>query len=104
YMLGSLDEILLFNRALSGAEINAIYSAGSAGLVRAPEFTGTQALGNGQFQLNLRGQTGKTFSIYSSADLGSWVPLNTVSNSTGQIEFIDNSATNSQSFYRASQP
>ena len=35
YTLGSLDEILLFNRALSGAEISAIYSASCAGLCRA---------------------------------------------------------------------
>jgi hypothetical protein len=104
YMLGSLDEMLLFNRVLSGLEINVIFSAGSAGLVRAPEFSGIQALGNGQFQSSLRGQTGKTFSIYSSADLATWTRLNTVANPTGQIEFIDTSATNHQSFYRASQP
>src|SRR5262249_11165092 len=36
YMLGNLDELMLFNRPLSAEQINAIYLAGSAGLVRAP--------------------------------------------------------------------
>jgi GH25 family lysozyme M1 (1,4-beta-N-acetylmuramidase) len=105
YMLGSLDEIMLFNRALSGPEINAIYSAGSAGLVRAPEFTGTVPLGNSQFQLNLQGMTGKSFSIYSSPDLDTWTRLTTgLANPTGAIQFTDTTATNAQTFYRASQP
>jgi GH25 family lysozyme M1 (1,4-beta-N-acetylmuramidase) len=104
YMLGSLDEILLFNRALSSSEINAIYAAGSAGLVRAPEFTGTLPLGDGQFGLNLRGITGEPFTIYSSPDLAAWTSLGTAPNPTGAVQFIDNSATNAQNFYRASQP
>ena len=104
YMLGSLDEIQLFNRALSGPEINAIYAAGGAGLVRAPEFTGISPVGDGQILLNLRGQTGKGFTIYASPDFATWMSLGTPSNPTGSIQFPDNSATNSQNFYRATQP
>jgi GH25 family lysozyme M1 (1,4-beta-N-acetylmuramidase) len=104
YMLGSLDEILLFSRALSGSEIIAIYAAGSAGLVRAPEFTGTTPLGNGRFQLNLRGQTGKNFTIYASSDLATWTTLGSVPNPSGSTQYTDNSATNAQTLYRASQP
>ena len=104
YMLGSLDEIMLFNRALGGSEINAIYAAGSAGLVRAPEFTGTLPLGNGQFQLSLKGKTGKNFTIYSSPDLVNWTSLGAAANPGGIIQYTDNSATNAQTFYRASQP
>jgi GH25 family lysozyme M1 (1,4-beta-N-acetylmuramidase) len=104
YLLGSLDEILLFNRALSSPEINAIHSAGSAGLVRAPEFTGMLPLGNSQFRLSLKGQTGKSFTIYTSQDLFNWTSLNTVPNPTGSIQFTDNSATNAQTLYRARQP
>ncbi len=104
YMLGNLDEIMLFNRALTVPEINAISAAGSSGLVRAPEFTGIQSLGNGQFQLNLRGQTGKNFTIYSSQDLAAWTHLVSVPNPAGSIQFTDNSATNAQTLYRATQP
>ncbi|HEX7596712.1 MAG TPA: hypothetical protein VF518_00765 [Polyangia bacterium] len=105
YMLGSLDEIMLFNRALSSAQIHTIYAAGSAGLVRVPQFTGGAPLGNNQFSLNLRGQTGKTFSIYRSLDLTAWTRIGTgIANSTGSTSWTDTGATNALNFYRISVP
>ena len=104
YMLGGLDEILLFNRALGGSEIAAIYSAGSAGLVRAPEITSASKVASAQFQFKLRGITGKNFTIHSSPDLVGWTALSTVPNPAGSTTFTDNTATNAQTFYRASQP
>ncbi|HWW01686.1 MAG TPA: GH25 family lysozyme [Candidatus Acidoferrum sp.] len=104
YMLGNLDEVMLFNRALTSSEISAIWAAGGSGLVRAPEFTGMQSMGNGQFQLNLRGQTGKNFTIYTSRDLATWTFLTSSPNPSGGLLFMDNSATNALTFYRASQP
>jgi hypothetical protein len=104
YLLASVDEIMLFNRALSGAEVSSLYTAGVTGFVHAPEFTAVQALGSSQFQLNLKGLTGKNFSIYLSLDFTTWTKLGSVANPTGTILYIDNSATNDQSFYRASQP
>ena len=104
YMLGAVDEILCFNRALSATEINAIYSAGSAGLVRAPEFTGTAPLAPGSFQVSLRGQTGKSFSLYSSLDLINWTFLAIIPNPTGSAQYTDSAATTDLKFYRASQP
>jgi hypothetical protein len=89
YMLGSLDEILVFHRALSSTEIGAIYSAGSAGLVRAPEFTGISSDGNGQITLNLRGQTGKTFTLYSSTNFLDWNFLGTTANPAGALQYLD---------------
>lgn len=41
---GSLDEISLYNRALSAGEINAIYSAGADGKCKAPNITGPPLL------------------------------------------------------------
>jgi GH25 family lysozyme M1 (1,4-beta-N-acetylmuramidase) len=104
YMLGSLDEILLFNRALGASEINAIYAAGSAGLVRTPQFTSLLPMGGGQFGLTLRGQTSKSLTIYSSQDLLAWRRLATLPNPAGSITFTDNTATNPVTLYRASQP
>jgi hypothetical protein len=104
YLLASVDEIMLFNRALSGAEVSSLYAAGQTGFVHAPEFTAAQALGSSQFQLNLKGLTGKNFSIYRSPDFTTWTKLSSIANPTGTILYIDNSATNDQSFYRASQP
>jgi len=83
FMNGRLDEILLFNRVLSSGEISAIYAAGSSGLVRSPEFLGIQPLGKGHFRLNLRGQTGKGFTIYASPDLTAWASLGGVPTSNG---------------------
>jgi hypothetical protein len=40
FTLASLDEIMTFNKALTPSQINAIYSAGGAGLVRAPQILG----------------------------------------------------------------
>jgi hypothetical protein len=105
FMLGSLDEVVFFNRALGAAEVNAIYSAGSAGLCRTPEFTGTPQPGNGQLGLNLRGLTGKSFTIYASTNLVNWALLETVPNPDGAVQFVDHAATNAaRKFYRVSQP
>jgi hypothetical protein len=105
YMLGGVDEILLFNRALSTSEISNIYAAGSAGLVRAPEFTGTTNLGGGQVRLSLRGQTAKNFTLYSSINLSNWTSLGPLANPTGATQYIDAGAAGApQKFYRASQP
>jgi hypothetical protein len=84
-------------------EIGAIYSAGSAGLVRAPEFTGMTVLGNSQVRLNLRGLTGKNFMLYTSTDLLNWSLLGAIPNPTGAAQFLD-SVNGPQKFYRAAQP
>jgi len=54
-MFGSLDEIQVFNRALSAGEVTSIYSAGSAGIYRVPQFTNI-AQSNGQVLGGLAGQ------------------------------------------------
>jgi Concanavalin A-like lectin/glucanases superfamily/N-acetylmuramoyl-L-alanine amidase len=104
FMLGSVDEVAVFNRALSDSEIYAIYCADSAGMCRAAEFAGAPQPGQGQLALNLRGQTGKSFTIYASTNLVDWAPLGTVPNPGGAAQFVDYAVTNAvQKFYRASQ-
>ncbi len=103
-MLASVDELQLFNRALSAGEVASIYSAGSAGMYRVPQFANT-IQSNGQFSTTLSGQTGKTFTIYTSTDLTNWLPLVTLPNPTGTTNYSDTSVTNGgNNFYRASQP
>lgn len=104
FMLGSIDEVMTFNRALSVAEINTIYSAGSAGLVRAPQVVSSQATGESQYTINLKGQTGKSYTLYSSPDLISWTVVGNVLNPLGTSQYIDTHVTNNaQMFYRVSQ-
>jgi hypothetical protein len=103
YMKGSLDELVFFNRALSVSDVNAIYNAGSFGLVRVPEFSSFNVNGGGQMTLNLRGLTGKAFTFYSSTNLIDWVFAGSVANPTGSLQFFDPNNT-AQRFYRVSQP
>lgn len=103
FMLGSLDETMVFKRALTATEINNIYSAGSAGLVRAPEFTSLAALGGSQIQLNFRGQTGKSFTLYYSTNLTDWNSLGALANPSGSVQYLDSMAA-PQKFYQLTQP
>jgi GH25 family lysozyme M1 (1,4-beta-N-acetylmuramidase) len=103
FLMGSLDEIMVFSRALSSTEISNIYAAGSAGLIRAPAITGF-AVTNGDFHLNLEGLTGKSYTVQSSTDLVTWKNVSTITNPNGTNQFTDNGATNSQLFYRVYQP
>lgn len=102
YLLGSLDDVLTFNRALSASEIASIYNAGSAGLVRAPEFTSLTNLASGQIQINIIGQTGKSVTLRSSSDLINWSTLVTVPNTFGATNYTD-STVSPQKFYQATQ-
>ena len=56
----------------------------------------------GALSLVLRGVTGASYQIEVSADLRSWVPFCTLTNSTGRIEFSDpQAASHPARFYRA---
>ena len=103
YMLGNLDDILVFKRALSSSEIASIYTAGNSGLVCAAQFTGVTNLNNGQIQMNIIGQTGKSIALYSSPDLLNWTSLGLISNPTGATNYTDSTASGAQKFYQAGQ-
>ena len=103
FMAGALDEIQVYNSALSAAQIKTIYSAGSAGLVRAPLFTGISTSGAGKIQLALQGQTGKTFTLYTSTNLVNWTKLTSLANPIGTLQY-QSSSTNPQVYYKVSQP
>ena len=102
FMLGAVDDLQVYNRALAAFEVKSIYNAGSAGLVRAPQFTGVTNLANGQVQLNLIGQTGKSISLLSSTDLLNWASTATIANPTGATNYTDTTAS-PQMFYQATQ-
>ncbi|HEV2208669.1 MAG TPA: GH25 family lysozyme [Verrucomicrobiae bacterium] len=104
YLLAGVDEVMCFNRALSGGEIGAIANAGRAGLIRAPEFTSVAALGGGGLRLALQALTGKTVTIHCSTNLLNWTSLVTLPNPTGVVSYTDTSPVLPQKYYRASQP
>jgi hypothetical protein len=101
--IGLLDEVALYSRALTPAEIQNIYNAGGAGkFALVPT---TFALGretNGAMQLRLNGPAGRSYAFDISTDLVHWIPWQTQLNNGGSITINDNSATNSPiKFYRA---
>jgi GH25 family lysozyme M1 (1,4-beta-N-acetylmuramidase) len=104
YALGSIDELMIFNKALTVAQIGSIYSAGSNGLIEGPEITGGGLNASGNLTLNLAGQTGKNYTIYSSTNLINWVSAGTLANAAGTNVYTDTGTTNNaQKFYRVSQ-
>jgi len=103
FMLGAVDELQIYTRALSASDIASIYNAGSAGLVRAPQFTSITNLGNGQIKLNLVGQTGKPITIKSSPDLINWPTAAIAQNPGGVTNYIDTATSSTQKFYQATQ-
>lgn len=103
HMLGTIDEMMTFSRALSASEISAVYNAGAAGLVRAPELTSIGVSGN-NVAINMRGLTGKTFGVYRSADLMNWTLLGHFSSSTGTLQYFDSTSSSPQNSYKTTQP
>jgi GH25 family lysozyme M1 (1,4-beta-N-acetylmuramidase) len=104
YLEGSMDEVMIFNKALTAAQIQSIYNAGASGLVQAPDFLGVSTAANGNLTFSLEGLTGsKNFMVYSSTNLANWSILSTISAATGSNQFTV-SPTNAASFYRAIQP
>jgi GH25 family lysozyme M1 (1,4-beta-N-acetylmuramidase) len=105
FMLGSIDDLMIFNRALTSTEINSIYNAGSAGFIRAPQVTSVQAGTNSQFTINLKGFTGKNYTVYSSTNLITWTNVATLANASGTNACtVSNITSQPQNFYRVSQP
>jgi hypothetical protein len=61
-----------------------------------------EPLGNHQVRLTLSGSPGQIYSIETAPDLGSWTPLATITNQTGTVDFLDESASGAaRRFYRA---
>ncbi len=102
YLSGAVDELQIYTNALTASQISSIFNAGSAGLVRAPQFTSITNLNNGQITLNLIGQTGKPITVRSSPDLINWSTAGTVQNNTGATNYTDTAAPG-QKFYQATQ-
>lgn len=104
HTLGVIDEVMLFNRALSQPEIAAIYNSGAAGVLRFPKFVGPNSNGANQFVATVGGLTGKSISVFGSTNLTDWSFITNAVNSTGLMQFNDSfSNGNGLKFYKAAQ-
>ena len=106
---GEIDEVTIYNRALSPAEIAANFDAGSAGMCEPIPYFSTSANAaqwatNG-FSLQVSGLTGQgNVVIYSSTNLVSWKPIYTNPPVFGSLQFLDTNATKvPMMFYRILQ-
>lgn len=104
YISATIDEVIVFNRALSGTEISTLYNAGTGALMRVPELTGIGQISDTQVQLNMRGLTGKTFSIYRSPDLINWTYIGRFASGTGTLQYYDLTTASAQNSYKVFQP
>ena len=104
--MGILMRFHWYSRALSSAEIAAIYDAGSAGKCLAPLNRVRLRVSlnpDGSTRLQFFGNNGKSYQMEVSTDLLHWVPVGTCStDSDGNVEFTDPIAWNQpRRFYRA---
>ena len=84
---GILDEVALFKRALSTAEIGAIYNSGKSGLCKPPEFVDVALESDRTVTLSVTGPVGKPVTLSQSADLSVWSVLETKDNPEGVLDF-----------------
>ena len=103
-LAGLVDEVAIFNRALTATEIQRIYDAGSAGLCRAAEFVSVTQINREQVEFKLKGLTGKDVTIYSTSNFLDWLPVLTLPNGDGVLTLVDPAAKSGWRFYRASAP
>jgi hypothetical protein len=113
FFQGVIDEAQYWNRALSTAEVQAMYAAGSAGLCRpaVPARLATPAwLGDGSLRLAFTNNGGAIFSVLASTNaalrLSNWTVLGVAAEvSAGHYQFTDPQATNNpRRFYRVRSP
>ncbi len=100
---GLIDDVAVYSRALSPAEIQSIYNAGTAGkagLARAP-MLGLEPQSGGSMQLTISGVAGRSYEVEVSTNLLNWMAWTQV-DSTGTNAVVDtNTAEQPQRFYRA---
>jgi hypothetical protein len=98
---GLLDEVMFFDTAISGDEARSLFAADSFGACKPLVFTGITATSDGAALLNLSGQAGKNLTIYGSPDLLNWLPVVTVPNPTGTLQFTNAAGGFNSRFFKA---
>lgn len=101
---GLIDDVALYNRALSPEEIQSIYNAGSAGKaglgMNTSPMLSLQSQAGGGVQLTIGGVAGRSYEVQVSTDLSNWTVWAQV-DSSGTNSIVDTNAVNyPQRFYR----
>ena len=108
---GAIDEVSLYNRALSSAEIQAIYNAGSAGKCNSAgrphrRITSLARPSNGHSRLQFTGEAGGRYIVEASTDFDHWEMIGVATGEAdGSFAFEDpQTARFPQRFYRIVSP
>ena len=100
---GDIDEIDVFNRVISQAEIQAIVNAGTAGKcklwIRDPQLSGTN------FTFNFQTVSNQSYTVQQNSNLATsnWQFLETITGDGSLKQFLV-PTTNAQRFFRLNQP
>lgn len=101
YYQGDVDEVQVFNRALTPAEVQAVAVAGTAGVCKQIQIQPPTPSAPGQLQLAITGRTGR-IAVEVSTNFLHWTQIGSVTNVTGAVNFLDvNASTQARRFYRA---
>ncbi|WP_150107231.1 immunoglobulin domain-containing protein [Pedosphaera parvula] len=101
FFSGALDEVGIYNRALTAKEIQSIYNAGTAGLIKGAEFTRIDKMAGGKLQFDLKAKAGGKVRIDISTNLLDWTSATLLTNTNGVVTFIDSSTNAPARFYRS---
>jgi formylglycine-generating enzyme required for sulfatase activity len=105
-LAGTLDEVSLYDRALSAQEVAALYASGSSGkCLQVPWAPGFQAVarGNGTISLTWVSTVGRTYQVQCTTNLsqGNWVNLGAATTAAGSTDSTsDSTGPDRQRFYR----
>jgi hypothetical protein len=105
---GSIDDVRIYNRALSANEVAYLYSLESQSTLRPPQtLSGTLGVGP-NLNLTLTGFPGGNYVLETATNLLppiQWVPMLTnAADSNGVWQFTDTNLSNAQLFYRVTTP
>ncbi len=99
---GLADEVMFFNSAITADQVRALFASDNFGVCKPLIFDGMTEPANGSALLNLSGQAGKSVTIFASPDLLNWLPVVTLPNPQGVMQYTDTAAGNSRTrFYKA---
>jgi hypothetical protein len=102
---GMVDEAAVYNRALSAAEVQAHYAAGSAGMCKVPSFSQITVQFPEVTRVAVNGPPLRIQQIQASTNFCAWLPVATLTNFTGQAAVLDRGAgAFNKRFYRALAP
>ncbi len=105
---GNIDDVRIYNRALSSDDVASLYALESQSTSLLP-FTLSANLASGaNLNLNLTGQPGRSYILLSTTNLQppiQWVPvLTNAADTNGVWQFVDTNLDSPQKFYRVVTP